>query len=86
MQQSFNEEKLNNNNMDSERPSLKWDDSFEISISTNDLGLNLTETIFYVSTSKIDSIVLFKYKIANLPNFNKIIRLSMQLKWMKLLQ
>jgi hypothetical protein len=40
--------------MDSERPSLKWDDSFEISISTNDLGLNLTETIYYVSKIKLE--------------------------------
>lgn len=38
--------------MQEKRPKIKWPNSFQIGISTNEPGLNITEIIYYDQTNK----------------------------------
>lgn len=54
--------------LEAKRPVIKFPDNFEISISTNELGLNITEIIYYVS------IQIFNIaRVFILPNLNFIL-------------
>ena len=37
--------------LEATRPNIKWPDSFEFAISTDDVGLNITEVVYFVSFS-----------------------------------
>jgi len=39
--------------LEAKRPNIKFPDSFEFAISTDDVGLNITEVVYYVSKNNI---------------------------------
>jgi hypothetical protein len=45
--QTFDDESDKKYELNKNRPIITWPDNFEISISTNEFGLNVTETVFF---------------------------------------
>jgi len=44
---TFDEDSVPKPDLEAKRPKIKWADNFEISISTNEFGLNITEKLYF---------------------------------------